>query len=202
MTAQANQVQTPIFEGAFAQYLIDGDTNDQGNLVFSIRAVFDEFDGWNPEDPKSVPAWAKSAVKSAIERGKKTKWDGKVPSNLRMPFINGDDSDKPEFHGTMYANLKAYSKRPPIVGPNGKALMQVDQDTIYSGAKYRAVIQFAPYNNAGGKGVSGYIVAIQKVADGERKDGSISESQAESMFGDVSDDMAPEMAPEDDPLFD
>lgn len=197
MTVAANQVQTPIFEGAFAQYLVDGDVNDQGNQVYSIRAVFDDFDGMNPDDPKSVPNWAKEAVKAAIEKGKKAKWDGKVPSTLRMPFLNGDDSDKAEFHGKVYSNFKAYGKRPPIVGPNGKALMQVDQDTIYSGAKYRAVVQMAPYSNAGGKGVSAYIVAIQKTGDGERKDGAISEQQAEGMFGAVEGG-----APEDDPLFD
>lgn len=196
--AAANQVQTPIFEGAFAQYLVNGDTNDQGALVYSVRAVFDDFDGFDPENPKSAPKWAQAAIKAAIETGKSKKWDGKVPTNLRMPFINGDDSDKPEFNGKMYVNLKAYKRRPPIIGPDGNAMMQVDEDTIYSGAKFRAIVQFAPYNNAGGKGVSAYIVAVQKVADGERKDGSISESQAEGMFdavGDTSD-------AEHDPLFD
>ena len=127
------------------------------------------------------------------------KWEGKVPSNLTMPFKNGDDSDNPEFSGTMYANLKAYKRRPPIIGPDGNALMQIDEDTVYSGAKFRAIVQFAPYNHTkGGKGVSAYIVAVQKVADGERKDGSISESQAEGMFdavGDTSD-------AEHDPMFD
>lgn len=197
--AAANQVRTPIFEGAFAQYLVNGDENDQGVLVYSIRAVFDDLDGYDPENPKSAPKWAQAAIKAALEMGKSKKWEGKIPTNLTMPFKNGDDSDKPEFHGKIYSNFKSYKRRPPIIGPDGQAMMQIDEDTIYSGAKFRAVVQFAPYrNDAGGKGVSAYIVAIQKVADGERKDGSISESQAEGMFdavGDTSD-------AEHDPMFD
>lgn len=192
MATPANQVQTPIFEGAFAQYLTEPDyvTRKKNGkevevAVYSVRAVFDEFDGFNPEDPKSVPSWAKAAVKAALDKGKEKLWDGKIPTSLRMPFINGDDSEKSEFHGRFYSNIKSYEKQPPIIGPNGKAMMGISQDTVYSGAKYRAVLQFAPYNNAGGKGVSAYIVALQKVADGERRDGGISESQAESLFGDT-----------------
>ncbi|TDX21648.1 uncharacterized protein DUF2815 [Modicisalibacter xianhensis] len=191
----SNQVMTPQFSGAYANFLVDGQTNEDGTLVYSLCGIFDEMDGFDPRDPKSVPNWAKDAVSAAIATGREKKWGGKVPNGLELPFRDGDARDQPEFNGCFYINMKSYKKRCPIVDKNGKALLQVDSDTIYSGAKYRAVIQFAAYDRKGKKGVSAYLVAVQKCGEGERKDGGISESQAENLFGGPASGGA---APEDD----
>lgn len=192
---------TPEFVGSYAGNLVHGQENDDGKLVFSVRADFDPATckGFDPADPKSVPDWAKEGIKAAIEAGKVKKWNGKVPNGLKMPLLDGDDSGKEELEGLYYMNLKSYGRRPPIVGPDGKAMdpdLEVNDETIYSGAKFRAKIQFAPYDHKGNKGIGAYVVAIQKVADGERKSGGISASQAEDMFGAVEGDT--EAALEDD----
>lgn len=193
-----NEAYTPAFTGAYANFLHEGQENDNGVMVYSVRAVFDEFDGWDPKDSESIPKWARDAVEAAKEIGRTKKWGGKIPRALEYPFNDGNTKDSDEFHDTMYMSLKSYKNRPPIIDPSGKAMMQIDDSTIYSGAVYRALVAFAPFEHKGKRGIGAYITAIQKVKDGERKSGGMSEAQAEQMFdavGDTSD-------AEHDPLFD
>lgn len=182
-----NEVTTPVFTGSFMQNFVNGQENDSGLTVFTVRADWaaEDCSGWDPADPKSVPGWAEKALAAAIAQGKTKLWNNKVPGKLDMPFRDGNDHGADELTDCVYANPKSYRTRSPVIGPDGKALLQVDDTTIYSGAKYRARIRLAPYSKAGKNGIGMYLVAIQKVAEGERRSGGISEDQAEKLFGAV-----------------
>ncbi|OHV12144.1 ssDNA-binding protein [Kushneria phosphatilytica] len=188
------QVKTPTFRGSYMNKLIEGEEkqNNEGKpyMAYSLRADFEPEDcpGFDAGDPRTYPNWAKEAIEEAIETGKTKFWKGKRPNNLSMPFMDGDDADKPELEGKVYCNMKAFGRRCPVLGMDNKAISPdgggLNEQVIYSGAYYKAVITFAPYDAQGNRGVSARLVAVRKVDDGERMAGGISESQAEDMFGD------------------
>lgn len=104
-------------------------------------------------------------IKAAIEEGK-SKWGGKVPSNLQTPLRDGDvdREDDPAYANSYFVNAKSKYK-PQVVDANLNPIM--DSTEIYSGMYARVSINFFGYNAAGNKGVAAGLNNVQKIADGD-----------------------------------
>lgn len=136
--------------------------------------------------PKSDKATIK-AIEAAIEVAKerdKAKWGGKIPSNLKTTFRDGDEEDpeeRPELVGHMFMNVSAKNK-PGIVD---KAVNPItDADEVYSGMFARVAIRAYGYNTSGNKGVTFGLDHVQKVADGDFLGGR---TRAEDVFDAIDD---------------
>lgn len=151
---------TPAFRGSFAALAravnIKGES-DPDKAKFQITVVLD----------KKNPFWKKVA---GVVKATATEKFGKIPSKLKRPVKDGDESDYPEFAGCY--TLQASSQRKPDAVD--KALQPImSADELYSGAWYRASIRpFAWDHPTGGKGVSFALDNIMKIKDDDPLSGS------------------------------
>lgn len=131
----------------------------------------------------------KAALRAAIEIGKAKKWGGVVPGDLHIPLQDGDlyYAKQPEkrqhYKGQYYINAKQDPEwgKPTVVDQYG--LKSELPSTINSGDYVAAVIEFFPYKQAGGNGLSATPKVVQKLRDGEPIGGGISESAALAALG-------------------
>lgn len=136
-----------------------------------------------PKSDKQQIAVIQEAIENAKERDK-SKWNGKVPANLKMPLRDGDE-ERPEdetYANSYFLNANS-SKAPAVVGlekdkATGKAI-PLGEDEVYSGCYARASVNFYGFNAAGNKGIACGLANIQKIDDGERLGGG---SSAEDDF--------------------
>lgn len=136
--------------------------------------------------PKSDKATLK-AIKEAVEQAKedgKSKWNGKVPNNLKTPLRDGDveREDDEAYAGCYFLNANSKNK-PGIVDINVHPIL--DQSEVYSGCYARLTLNFYAYNANGNKGVAAGLGNVQKLRDGEPLGGI---SRAEDDFESLSDD--------------
>lgn len=125
----------------------------------------------------------------------KEKWGTKVPKNIALPILDGDESDRPEREGYWYINGKAGNFKPPCVerdrDPITKQFPPIeDPEEFYAGCWARSVITFYTYDrkDIGKAGVSVSIRSLQKLRDDEPL---VSRVSASNEFDDlpVSDEM-------------
>lgn len=132
--------------------------NEGQEAKYSVSVIIPKTD---TETLKAI----KEAVTEAKEDGK-SKWNGKVPPNLKTPLRDGD-SERPD--DEAYANsyfLNASSKnRPGVVDQNVQTIM--DATEVYSGCYGRLTLNFYPYSASGNKGVAAGLGNVQKLEDGE-----------------------------------
>lgn len=128
----------------------------------------------------------KEAVNEAKEQGK-SKWNGKVPPNLKTPLRDGD-SERPD--DEAYVNsyfLNASSKnKPGVVDQNVQAV--IDATEIYSGCYARLTLNFYPFSASGNKGVAAGLGNVQKLEDGEPLGGFTRAEDDFEAVGSVADD--------------
>jgi Protein of unknown function (DUF2815) len=115
-----------------------------------------------------------AAIEAAKEIGKQKLWNGVIPPVVAIPIHDGDGvrpSDGMPFgeeckgHWVFTATSKA-DQPPKIVDINLNPIL--DPTEVYSGMYGRIAINFAPYNQAGKKGIGCYISTnVQKTRDGE-----------------------------------
>lgn len=136
------------------------------------------------KDKKTI-AKLEAAIASAIEEGKKSKWGGKVPKNLKMPLRDGDmeREDDEVYSGCMFINANS-GQKPGLVDADLNPIM--DKDEFYSGCYGRASINLYPYDSNGSKGIACGLNNLQKLEDGERLSGS--GATAEDDFGSKEDE--------------
>lgn len=131
------------------------------------------------KDKKTIRA-IEAAQQAAIENGKTSRWDGKIPKNLKNTFRDGDEEGdlekNPEYEGHMFMNVSAKTK-PGIVDRDLDPIM--DSSQIYSGCYARVSINAFPYSVKGNKGVSFGLNNVQFLEDGEPLGGR---SRAEDDF--------------------
>lgn len=127
-------------------------------------------------------------IKDAIEAACadfKSKNNGKLPKNFKMPLRDGDDEreDDEAYAGHYFVN--ASSLRQPLVLDADKEEI-LDKDEFYSGCYGRAVINFYFFDKAGNKGVAAGLNAVMKLKDGEPLGGA--SASAEDFDDDFEDD--------------
>lgn len=124
------------------------------------------------------------AIKEATELAKKngvSKWNGKVPANLKTPLRDGDTErpDDEAYAGCYFLNASS-KNRPGVVDQNVQPVM--DANEVYSGCYARVSINFYAFNASGNKGIAAGLGNVQKLADGEPLGGF---TRAEDDFGTV-----------------
>ncbi len=122
----------------------------------------------------------KRAVEAAKEEGR-SKWNGKIPANLKLPLRDGDMErpDDETYKNTVFVN--AASKEPPQIVDRRKNPV-TDHSTVYSGCYCNVSINFYAFNVSGNRGIAAGLGNIQFVSDGERLSGRAS---AETDFEDL-----------------
>jgi hypothetical protein len=123
-----------------------------------------------------------SDLKKAADEAAKEKWGDKIPKNLRMPFVDGDEKEYDGYAGMVA--IKANTKTKPQVVDRSKQPL-LDDSEFYGGCYARASVVAFAYDTAGNKGVSFALNNVQKLRDGEPFG---SRTNADSDFDDLDDD--------------
>lgn len=141
-----------------------------------------------PKDNEAAVTLIEEAIDAAIAQGQTSRWNGKVPRNVRTPLRDGDtERDDPVYEGCWFINASAGVKSKPAVKvlENGKLVDALDNEDFYSGAYGVAVLNFFPYAASGNNGVGCGLNVVMKTRDGERLGGGVS---AESALAGLYDD--------------
>lgn len=173
-----------------------------GEVRLSYVHLFEKYAQNEGQDPKYscvilVPKKDRATIKAireaqraALENGKTSKFGGKVPSNWKNTFRDGDEDDavdherNPEYAGHMFMTVSA-TQQPGIVDRSVQPIL--DSREVYSGMYARVSINAFPFNTQGNKGVSFGLNHVQKLRDGEPLGGR---SRAEDDFEELDDDEA------------
>ena len=123
-----------------------------------------------PKSDTATLAKIKEAISDARENFCKRNGASALPVKPNTTLHDGDgvrdsgDPYGPECKG-HYVITVSSKQKPVIVDRNGQAIL--DRTEVYSGCSGRASINFYGSNQAGKKGISAGLLAIQKLADGE-----------------------------------
>ena len=147
-----------------------------GNVRLSYAHLFEPYgmDGQEAKYSVSViipktDTETLKAIKEATELAKKngvSKWNGKVPANLKTPLRDGDTErpDDEAYAGCYFLNASS-KNRPGVVDQNVQPVM--DANEVYSGCYARVSINFYAFNASGNKGIAAGLGNVQKLEDGE-----------------------------------
>lgn len=126
----------------------------------------------------------KAAIKAAAEQGKNSKFNGKVPANLKHPLRDGDE-DRPddEAYADAYFINASSATKPGVVDKNLNPI--IEEEELYSGCYGRASINFYTFNSNGNRGIAAGLNNLQKLTDGDPLGGRQS---AEADFSGLDDD--------------
>ena len=129
----------------------------------------------------------KEIIAAAEQKGKNSKWGGKIPAKRSNPLRDGDEEEKgEEFEGMMFFNCSS-TKAPGIrVLEEGKVIEAMDEDDFYSGCWGAVTVNAFPFDSNGNKGVGLGLNNLIKTRDDERLAGG---STAEEDFGDLEEDL-------------
>lgn len=155
--------------------------NDDGEDKYSICVLI-------PKTDKQAIKLVEEAIAAAEQKGKTSKWGGKIPSNRKTPLRDGDNEDDrgEEYKGMMFLNASASTKSKPGVRvlENGVISEALDNDDFYSGCWGAVTLNFFPFDAKGNKGVGAGLNNVIKTRDDEKLAGGAS---AESDFADMAD---------------
>ncbi|OCZ54335.1 DUF2815 family protein [Dehalobacter sp. TeCB1] len=150
-----------------------------------------------PKSDKETLHKIKAAVDAAIELGK-SKWNGKVPGNLKKPLRDGDEErpDDETYAGHYFLNASSKTKpgiaKPIGKGADGKTKLQeiTDSTEVYSGCYAKVSLNFYPFDTKGNKGIAAGLNNVVKVQDGEFLGGraSVNDDFADEEFDETYND--------------
>lgn len=168
----------------------------KGRLSYAYVWEPREQDGQEPKYSVSflIPKYDKetlkkfnAALEAAKAKGAAKKWEGKIPTNLKLPLRDGDEEadEKGEAYlGHFFFNATS-KDAPGIVDAQRNPIF--DKAEVYSGCYARLSVSLYPYNTNGNRGVAVGLNHIQKIADGEPLGGA--RGKAENEFDDWDDDL-------------
>lgn len=138
-----------------------------------------------PKSDKSTIAAIQEAIAEAKEAGK-DKWNGKIPTGLKLPLRDGDEDrpDDPNYADSYFVNANS-TRKPELVDLKGNK--DLGPEEVYSGCYARVSINFFGYNTAGNRGIGCGLGNIQKVEDGAPL-GGFSRAADEFEFDDEDND--------------
>jgi hypothetical protein len=130
-------------------------------------------------------------IRAAIEEAKQSgisKWNGKIPPNLKLPLRDGDEErpDDPAYADSYFINCNSVEK-PGIV--DRKRVPITDPTVIYSGCYIRVSINFYPFNTNGNRGVGAGLGNVQFWCDGDPLNGRVrAEDEFDALDAEDEDD--------------
>ena len=166
-----NQLQTRVVTGevrfSYVSLLKPRESQYGGEAKYSVTILV-------PKSDFQTKQRIDTAIEAAKQQGKSKVWNGVIPPMVANPIHDGDgvmpNSGMPygdECKGHWVINASTSIDYPPkIVDANLNPILNPTE--VYSGMYGRIAVNFAPYNNAGKKGVGCYISTnVQKTRDGE-----------------------------------
>lgn len=162
-----------------------------GKVRFSYCHIFSPYsnNGTEPKysmsviipksDTKTIQE-IKAACKEAAEKGKTSKWGGKIPANLKTPLRDGDEErpDDPAYANSYFFNCSS-KKRPGIVDKSLQLIL--DPEEVESGDYGRVNVNFYAYDATGNRGIAAGLNHVQLLSKGEPLGYGVS---VKSAFGD------------------
>lgn len=133
-----------------------------GNAKYSVTLLI-------PKSDKATENKIKAAIKEAADRYREKNGTRSLPEKPNSTLHNGDgvrDSGEPfgeECKGCWVITVRTQKK--PVIYDRDRN--EIDAEEVYSGCYGRATITFSGYSYNGKKGVSAYLVSLQKLSDGE-----------------------------------
>lgn len=138
-----------------------------------------------PKDQTDTIKMLQDAIAAAEQKGKASKWAGKIPAKRTLPLRDADEEEKgEEFEGMMFFNCSSKNKPGVRVLDEGRIVEALDADDMYSGAWGAITVNAFPYDSNGNKGVAFGLNNIIKTRDDERLAGG---ATAEQDFADMED---------------
>ena len=140
-----------------------------------------------PKTEKLTIKKLRDAQQLALQEGKTKVFGGKIPRVWKDTIHDGDEEadleKNPEYAGCFYMSVS--SKTQPVIVDRMK-LPITDPMEVYSGCYARVVIRAFAFDQAGNKGVSFGLNAVQKLADGESF--GAARVDPDAVFDDLDDD--------------
>jgi len=163
------RIITPVGEAAFVSVFrpakaMEGSTNQDPKFQMTIL--------WSKKDPNL------KKLRDAIKKVATEKWGAKAPimldkgqlkSPLRDGDERGDDADGENWRAGKVFLTARTTTRPGIVNEDLEDI--IDHNEVYAGCKARMAVWLYAFDKAGNKGVAALLNHVQKMGDGERKDG-------------------------------
>ncbi len=163
-------------------HVFEPQKNDEGKDKYGVAILW-------PKTETAITKLVEEAVQAAKEKGKASKWGGKIPANAKSPIRDGDTDreDDEAYHGMYFLNCSSNQKPGVRVLENGKVVEALDQEDFYSGCWGAVTLNFFPYESKGNKGVGAGLNNVIKTRDDERLAGG---SSADNDFSDLEDALA------------
>lgn len=160
-------------------HVFEPQKGDDGKEKYSVAVLW-------PKSETAITALVEEAVKAGKEKGKTSKWGGKIPANAKSPIRDGDieREDDSNYAGMYFMNCSSKQKPGVRVLENGAVVEALDMEDFYSGCWGAVTLNFFPYDSNGNKGVGVGLNNLIKTRDDERLAGG---TTAESDFGDLGD---------------
>jgi hypothetical protein len=176
-----NETNIRIGEVRFSYaHVFEPQTDDEGKEKYSVAVLW-------PKTETGITKLVEDAVTAAKEKGKLSKWGGKIPGNCKSPIRDGD-TDREEddtYSGMYFINCSSRQKPGVRVLDSGKVVEALDGEDFYSGCWGAVTLNFFPYDSRGNKGVGAGLNNLIKTRDDERLSGGPS---ADQDFSDLGDD--------------
>lgn len=160
-------------------HVFEPQQDDEGKDKYSVAVLW-------PKTNKALTALVEEAVAAAKEKGKATKWGGKIPANAKSPIRDGDTEREEDeaYKGMYFLNCSSKQKPGVRVLENGQVVEALGMEDFYSGCWGAVTLNFFPYDSKGNKGVGAGLNNVIKTRDDERLAGG---SSADADFGDMGD---------------
>ena len=141
-----------------------------------------------PKSDKKTIGKIREAEEEAKKNGVSTKWNGKMPKEIRSIIKDGDESadDFPE-REDMWVMTVRTDRKPQVVDAQLNPVLDLAE--VYSGVYGRVSINAYPYLFAKQAGVSFGLNNVQIVADGEPLGGATRAVDDFDEFGDDDEDL-------------
>ena len=138
-----------------------------------------------PKDQTDTIKMLQDAIAAAEQKGKTSKWGGKIPAKRTLPLRDADEEERgEEFEGMMFFNCSSKNKPGVRVLADGAIVEALDDEDFYSGCWGAVTVNAFPYDSNGNKGVAFGLNNLIKTKDDERLAGG---TTAEQDFEDMAD---------------
>jgi len=99
------------------------------------------------------------AMNAAAVKAAKEKW-GSVPDKLKKPFLDGDEEENEQLHGTIF--IRATTKyKPGVITASREPVLEADEHLVKAGYWARAIVNAWGWTYGKKKGVSFGIQHVQ-----------------------------------------
>ena len=188
--AEKKKCLTPVFRGGYVNFFEMKQLPNSEKMAYGMQLMI-------PKTGEGVAEWKKELNKIygqvlidkfGLEKAKDMA--KAIGANDKFPVRDGDGpksaglANAEQLAGHWFINSNNQFRQPYFIGPAGKKVdpSSINTDDIYSGAHYRAMLEFWYYDTAGNQGISTTLAAIMKVKDDVNLGAGTTATEAEDAF--------------------